>query len=292
MTTIIDHVVEEGQMALFFFVVYGTYPELTNSQLKATTLYRRRVLTMRSPKIDLKAYAETSHDEVVIKHIDEDSLEPIEFDPAFDFDNPKELRRAMNEYKKTVRGSFEYKTRLIPFLKVHRGMNKSMFFKGIEDVADKKFSIEIHHTPFTLEDIVYAVARKRQEMGESLDALEVAHEVMYLHFTGQVGLVPLDKTTHSLIHSENAPEVFVPLQFIDDPWDFHAFYKEYKKWIPDSTRENYEYLQDLSVRYEKFEDIIPNYMKPKMLYYECPGFLKVDAFEKVLHDIKRDKGYM
>jgi hypothetical protein len=199
---------------------------------------------------------------------------------------PKINSSAYTEILKTikalVRMSLEYKT-LMGFLKGNYDMNQSFFFKGVKKTADQKFSMEIHHTPFVLEDIVATVIKKRMANGESLSSLHICHEIMHLHFDGKVGLVPLDKTSHALIHSENAPEVFIPIQFIDFG-DFSSFYTDYKKYIPENVKANYAYLQDLSMRYENIKDVIPNYMKVKNLYYE--GFLNISEFEKLLEMIE------
>ena len=163
-------------------------------------------------------------------------------------------------------------------------MNQSFFFKGIKHTEDKKFSLEIHHAPFTLEDIVATVILKRLSNGESTNHMDVCREIMHLHYAGAVGLIPLDRTSHALIHSPDAPELFAPIQHI--PFgECHRFYKEYKKYIPDNVKATYAYIQDLSMKYERISDIIPSYMKPKALYYE--GFIKIEKFEELLDEIER-----
>jgi len=170
------------------------------------------------------------------------------------------------------------------FLKEHRDFYKTAIYRGIVKTPDKKFSVEVHHVPFTMEDIVVTVIHKRISNGESLQYLDICDEIMSLHYEGLIGLVPLDKTTHALIHNENAPEVFYPLQFIDFG-DYHEFYKKYKKYIPDNIKAVYSYLQDLSMQFEKLEDAIPDYMKPKQLYWK--GFVRIEEFESILDKLKK-----
>lgn len=238
---------------------------------------------MRIPKINSQVYLSTP-EEIITQDIDIDLLERVYYEENIDPENPKEFPKVIKALKTLIRGSNEYKN-MMAFLKKHHNMDQSLFFKGVKKTEDKKFSLEIHHTPFVLEDIVATVVRKRIANGESLKHLDIAYEVMQLHYAGLVGLVPLDKTTHALIHSENAPEVFIPLQFIEFG-DFHQFFKDYKKYIPDGVKEAYFYLQDLSLRYERFQDVIPNYMKPKMLYYE--GFLKLEEVAKVIDQLESE----
>jgi hypothetical protein len=236
---------------------------------------------LRLPKLNSHSYT-VSEQLSVTEQIDVDLLETVEYVEEIDPEDPKSFPKVIKAIKALIRSCNEYKS-LMNFLKVHHNMNQSFFFKGVEKTADKKFSLEVHHAPFVIEDIITTVTIKRMVSGESTNFLDIAHEVMYLHYTGDVGLVPLDKTSHALIHSENAPEVFVPIQFI--PFgDFHQFYKDYKKYIPENVKSNYAYVQDLSMKYDQIKDVIPKYMKPKYLYFA--GFLKVEAFEELLETVE------
>jgi hypothetical protein len=237
---------------------------------------------MRIPKINASSYKSKDF-ESVTETIDVDLLERVEFDPNIDPEDTKEFPKTIKAIKFMCRQVFEYKS-LMQFLKEHRGFYTTAIYRGIVRTMDKKFSVEVHHVPFVMEDIVVTVIYKRMSNGESLQFLDICEEIMRLHYEGLVGLVPLDKTTHALIHSENAPEVFYPLQFIDFG-DYHEFYRRYKKYIPDNVKAAYSYHQDLSMQFEKLEDAIPDYMKPKQLYWK--GFVKIDEFEKILDDLKK-----
>lgn len=235
---------------------------------------------MRIPKLNKSSFIEIDH-EPIIESIDPDLLERVRYEEDIDPDNPKTFPKIVRNIKSLVRSSNEYKS-LMVFLKNHRGMNNSFLYKGIQKTQDKKFTIEIHHCDFVLEDIVTIVIIKRIANGECLKPTSIADEIMYLHYTGLVALVPLDKTHHALIHSENAPEIFIPMQFVEFG-DSYKFYKMYKHYIPENIKAAYQYLQELSMRYENIEDIIPTYMKEKHLYYE--GFVRIDKFEELLEDI-------
>ena len=237
---------------------------------------------MRIPKINASSYKSKDF-ESIIETIDVDLLERVKYVSDIDPDNTKEFPKIIKTIKTMVRSSFEYKN-LMKFLKEHRGFYKTAFYRGIVRTPEKKFSVEVHHVPFVMEDIVVTVINKRMANGESLQFLDICDEIMRLHYEGLVGLVPLDKTTHALIHSENAPEVFYPLQFIDFG-DFHEFYRQYKKYIPDNVKAAYSYHQDLSMRFEKFEEAIPDYMRPKQLYWR--GFISIEKFEELLDDLKK-----
>jgi len=237
---------------------------------------------MRIPKINASSYKSKDF-ESVTETIDVDLLERVIYDPDIDPEDTKEFPKIIRTIKTMIRSSYEYKN-LMKFLKEHRDFYKTAIYRGIVRTPEKKFTVEVHHVPFVLEDIVVTVINKRMANGESLKFLDICDEIMRLHYEGLVGLVPLDKTTHALIHSENAPEVFYPLQFIDFG-DYHEFYKMYKKYIPDNVKAAYSYHQDLSMRFEKLEDAIPDYMKPKQLYWR--GFISIDKFEELLDNLKK-----
>jgi len=132
-----------------------------------------------------------------------------EFDdiPVYDLNDDKDFNKYIKDVEKTVRQSIEYKT-FIRYLKENFGMNQCAF---LQNTAPEEYggpTIEIHHTPYTLFDIVNIVFRKRQYNQESLSIYMVAEEILKLHYNFLVGLVPLSETVHQLVHSGR---LFVPL---------------------------------------------------------------------------------
>jgi len=235
---------------------------------------------MKIPKIN-KNLQSISDNEDIIEDIDIELLKRVEFETDIDPEDEKNFSKAVKKIKILVRDSFEYKS-LVSFLKKHMSMDSSFLYKNIKNTQEKKFSIEIHHSPFPMEDIIVIVIYKRLSNNESLVYTDIADEIMYLHYTNMIGLVSLDKTLHALIHSNMCPEVFIPLQHITfgEP---HDFFKAYKQYIPENIKVSYSYLQELSMKYENIKDIIPTYLKIKKLYYR--GFIKIDEFEKLLDEM-------
>lgn len=239
---------------------------------------------MRIARIDQTKLVNLTTDNSTAIPIDVDLLDSVIYESEIDTDNPKSFPKVIKAIKSIVRASPEYKN-MVTFIKENHDMNRSFFFKGIKNGKDwnkRDYTIEAHHTPFVMEDIVVSVITKRIANGESLKFLKIAEEILYLHYIGAVGLAPLSKTEHALIHNENTPEVFIPLQFV--PFgDFNEFFEEYRKYIPDNVKIAYSYMQDLSLKYEKISDIFPNYLKPKCLYYE--GFLQLHKFEDLVNEL-------
>ena len=125
--------------------------------------------------------------------------------------NDKERHKFIKRVEKIVRSSKEYRD-YIQFLKEHVGLDKCVFFQNVTNGGENKksrISIEIHHEPFTLYEIVDTVLTKYQDEGLPINDLLIADEVLELHYNNQVGLVPLSKTMHEMIH--NSTKVIVPL---------------------------------------------------------------------------------
>lgn len=134
------------------------------------------------------------------------NIQPFEIE-EFDLNDPKEFSKYIKQIKNICRNSFEYRE-LIKFLRENMDMNSCSFFENVNNIDTFKIKIEIHHHPFTLEDIVLIVYNKRVYFGESLESELVAKEVMYLHYLLLVGLIPLSETVHELVHNNY---LFIPM---------------------------------------------------------------------------------
>ena len=164
-----------------------------------------------------------------------------------------------------VRTSLEYRD-LIDYLRTKMGMNFCSFFHNVSKDSFKKtrIRIEIHHEPFTLYDIVSIVLNKHLEEKkpeERIEMLDIAEEVMGLHYDGYVGLLPLSETVHELVHSG---KLFVPLQFIDE--GFNTFYTAYKKYIDDALKPMLVAKVALSKQFAENPDEFISILKKKYIY--------------------------
>ena len=118
----------------------------------------------------------------------------------YDLSNPKDFDRYIKDVKSEVRGSFEYRE-MVKCLREYGGMDRSGISPNISNTDSKHVKIEIHHTPFVLEDIVRIVYEKRLHNHEDLSVQMVAKEVMECHYRCIVGLYPLTATEHELVHN-------------------------------------------------------------------------------------------
>ena len=183
----------------------------------------------------------------------------VEYEARYETD--KDKRKFIERTKRIVRSSKEYKD-YIRYLKENMDMDRCVFFKKIKHTSDNAIKIEVHHEPFTLDDIVRTVINKQLAEGRKLNDLDVANEVMELHYNDMVGLVPLSETIHELVHSDTN-KVFVPLNMVYG--NFNKFFELYQNYMEDDiltrleskidqTKNMTEYAFDaLAVEYEYLE---------------------------------------
>lgn len=137
----------------------------------------------------------------------------------------KDKVRFIEYVEKMVRMSYEYKE-YISFLIHTCGMNFCSGFQNLNKETIKKLSLEIHHEPFTLFDIVNVVMQRFLNEGKEVNEYNLSDKVLELHYRGMVGLLPLSKTVHEAVH---VGKVFIPLQYLDE--GFLKFYHEYKNEV-------------------------------------------------------------
>ena len=186
----------------------------------------------------------------------------------------KDRDKFVKRIERIVRGSMEYKD-YIKFLKEHIGLDSCIFFQKVTNGnknKQKRISIEIHHEPFTLYDIVNVVVQNYIDEGLPLNDLLIADEVMELHYANKVGLVPLSKTAHQVVH--NSVKLIVPLNMCYGTYS--EFLEEYEPYIDDSLYEKLERKMDMTSKLtpESFEAIMKEFT-----YIEVEGFNDIEKME-------------
>ena len=116
------------------------------------------------------------------------------------------------------------------------------------------------------------VLRKYQEEGLPINDLLIADEVMALHYENKVGLVPLSKTAHEIIH--NSTKLFVPINMCYG--NYSEFLNEYEPYIEDEVFEKIErkVLQTKNLTPESFEAITKEFK-----YLEVEGVKDIEKME-------------
>lgn len=151
----------------------------------------------------------------------------------------KEVKAFIKNVEKQIRTSKEYK-HYLGHLNNEIGIHSCSVFGNLSDDIDG-LTLEYHHYPFTLYDIVEICMNKRILNNEKFTSMDIVDEVLMLHQLNEVGLVKLSKTAHELVH---AGKIFIKLESIFG--DVNKFIKKYKDYIPDETLENYNNLIDMN----------------------------------------------
>ena len=161
----------------------------------------------------------------------------------YDLLEEKSFKKYMSDLERSVRNSFEYRE-LIAYLKNTEGMDVCSVLDNVTSRDNTKVKIEIHHSPLTLFDICFAVFRKRQQKKESTNLEAVAQEVMYLHYIGWVGLIPLSSVVHDLVHSQY---YFIPTDKVRG--NYKAFVDNYYNYIDPDTLDSLDAAEEATKEY-------------------------------------------
>ena len=205
---------------------------------------------------------------------------PEAMDYSVSLSTPKEYDKFVKRIEKIVRSSLEYKD-YIQYLKENVGLDKCVFFQNVTNKGNTRgrVSIEMHHEPFTLYDITCVVINKYVKDGLPINDLFIADEIIALHYENKVGLVPLSKTAHQLVH--NSDKLVVPLNLCYG--SYSEFLSEYDKYIDDDMG-----LYDkLEHKIEVSEKLTPDDFQAIMKEFTYLDIEGVDEIEKLkLKEVK------
>jgi hypothetical protein len=135
---------------------------------------------------------------------------------AYDFNSYSKI---IKNAESQVRNSEEYKDYIL-YLKMEIGLTNCAVLGNINH-ADAE--IEMHHYPFTLYDLADIIAINKILNKEKCNSFLIAEELINLHYKNLIGVVPLCKTVHDLVH---AGEIFINLkQVFGNVEEFVNIYK-------------------------------------------------------------------
>lgn len=214
-----------------------------------------------------------------------DNLEPCTKE-TYDLYDEKQFKKYINDIERIVRSSREYKV-YIQYLRNFMDMNTSLFSPNVNNIQTTKIKIEIHHTPFTLFDITLSVFNKRSANGESLNAFLVAKEVAYLHYFLYVGLIPLSKTEHKLVHNQS---LLVPIDKVLGR--YNEFIEMYREYIPADAMERFNIYSEMTEQYDYGENIRILSIEPTYIQYEGNNHLGTYNDSQLLETMENANGMM
>lgn len=191
----------------------------------------------------------------------------------FDLNDEKEFKKFIYQIEKTVRTSYEYR-QMLWYLRTYVDMNKCSFYENVNNINTFKIKIEIHHEPFTLYDICKTVYNKRLHFNEVITDEAIAKEVMYLHYSMMVGLIPLSETVHELVHNQF---LFIPIKLVMG--DIEKFITLYDNFIDAETRDTLDRIVEASEAYDGKDKAILN---RNSIYVDATGSYKLPKYEDII----------
>lgn len=193
----------------------------------------------------------------------------------------KDFKKFLSELEKSVRGSFEYQ-QYIQYLRNSFNMNSCAFYRNVSNVPNPKIKIHVHHDPITLYDICTIIFRKRQTLGEPIDEESIAKEVMWNHYNGFVGLIPLSETAHELVH---ANYLFVPCTHVFG--DYKEFVNMYKQFFTLDQLDLLKDIEDASTLYTS--DRAKHLFEQRFTYVDDSGAYDLPDKQKIIQMLNERK---
>ena len=123
------------------------------------------------------------------------------------------------------------------------------------------------------------------EEGLPLNELLMAEEVMKVHYSNMVGLIPLSKTLHLMVHGENAEKVVIPAYMIFG--NYKKFIEEYGDYMND---EDFKKIERLIQRTKEIKESDYKFLEQHYDYIEVDGFKQIQLINPD-ELFKKSKGF-
>ena len=191
----------------------------------------------------------------------------------------KEREKYINDLERHVRSSYEYRN-MVQYLREYMNMNSCAFIPNITNEVNRKIKIELHHSPFTLRDICVTILNKRMKNNEMLTIESVAYEVMFVHYSLMVGLIPLSETVHQLVHSQY---IFIPT---DKVYGYYKnFVKTYNDYIDPELLDKLDELERLTIA-GTYNDSYKEVLEKKYITIDMEGNNQFDKLHELQESLK------
>lgn len=203
-------------------------------------------------------------DRNIVNVVKKSYVAPEDMEYTVQLNTDKDKIKFIKRIEQLVRSSMEYRD-YIAYLKEYVDMKHCAFFNNVENEQGSKVRIEIHHEPLTLFDIVKTVINKFIEESIPLNDLYIADEVIELHYTNKVGLIPLSKSVHQIVHNSN--EILIPLNLIYG--EYRDFLEEYNDYLDEDILDKIEMKINQT---RSFTEEMVNKLTPSYVYLEVDGY--------------------
>lgn len=203
-----------------------------------------------------------------------------EFDVQdYDFFDDKDMAKYITDLERFVRSSYEYKG-MISYLREYMNMNSCAFLPNITNENTFKIRIEIHHSPITLYDICQIIFNKRQKNNECLNIEAVAFEVLWVHYSLMVGLIPLSETVHELVHTQY---IFVP---VDKVYGYYRqFINTYYDYVNPAMLDKLDELETLTIEgnNEQYKEVL----EKQYIYIDMGDNSQIEQLHNIQLELKQ-----
>lgn len=197
----------------------------------------------------------------------------------YDLFDDKEREKYINDLERHVRSSYEYRN-MVQYLREYMNMNSCAFIPNVTNEVNRKIKIELHHSPFTLRDICVTILNKRMKNNEMLTIESVAYEVMFVHYSLMVGLIPLSETVHQLVHSQY---IFIPT---DKVYGYYKnFVKTYNDYIDPELLDKLDELERLTIA-GTYNDSYKEVLEKKYITIDMEGNNQFDRLHELQESLK------
>ena len=197
----------------------------------------------------------------------------------YDLFDDKEREKYINDLERHVRSSYEYRN-MVQYLREYMNMNSCAFIPNVTNEVNRKIKIELHHSPFTLRDICVTILNKRMKNNEMLTIESVAYEVMFVHYSLMVGLIPLSETVHQLVHSQY---IFIPT---DKVYGYYKnFVKTYNDYIDPELLDKLDELERLTI-VGTYNDSYKEVLEKKYITIDMEGNNQFDKLHELQESLK------
>lgn len=205
--------------------------------------------------------------------------------PDFEFEDydlmdDKDREKYIADLERHVRSSFEYR-QMVQYLREYMNMNSCAFIPNISNETSRRVRIEIHHSPFTLRDICCVILNKRMKNGEILTIESVGYEVMFVHYSLMVGLIPLSETVHELVHTQY---LFIPTNKVYGY--YKAFVQTYYNYIDPELLNKLDELEKLTIA-GTYNDTYKQVLEKKYITIDMEGNNQLEKLHELQGILKQ-----
>ena len=155
-----------------------------------------------------------------------------------DFYDDSLITKFIKKTEKLVRESYEYNNYIKTIMTAFPELCKDNINNNLTSLD---VSIEIHHYPLNLYQIVETVMNCHIIKKEKFTSFSLALEVLKLHYQNKIGLVPLDTTNHELAHGYN---IFLSSKQVFGNWK--AFVSEYNEGLTPEAKSIINKIEELT----------------------------------------------